>query len=140
MMGFLRKRDINQTTNDYYHEYKSTLQEREEPQNLFSLSDSIKVGLMLVMLGLMFIAYNNFISPKIEFSKAQNGHESNLLEREQHPVKIPIVIQEEKVVEQEVATLSKKLNMDSADIKLIIEAIHLELRKQNKTPLLENRR
>jgi hypothetical protein len=142
------RRKSHKTSNDYYNSYKAELGV-DKSEGLFSLKNIIKLETATIIAGLIFMGYSNFFSDfsenfSIEFNsniftsqvslpESNNFDESdselivqlqNSEPDEIEPVKI---MEEEKSKKEPVEMLAKKLNMNFADLSLIVEIIKSEM-------------
>jgi len=152
-MSIFKKRDLNQTSDDYYNAYKAGLEKREESGSFYSLNNIIKFEFFTLVAGLVFMSYNNFFTNfSIElvnnFSMSNNMlSKSNTVNHNSDSVLIeqlklaevdtitPVEIKQEGVVKEQVAILSKKLNINSTDMTLLVEIIKSQL--TNSTQVIE---
>jgi len=147
-MNIFKNRNL-ETSDDYYYAYKADLEKREESKKIYSLNNIIKFEFFTLVAGLLFMSYNNFFSNfSIEFhenfssqnmmlfqERALNDTDSLLEEQlklAEVDTIIPIEIKEEDVVEEQVAILSKKLNINTTDMTLLVEIIKSQLNKPSK--------
>jgi len=145
-MNIFKKRNLIQTSDDYYNAYKADLEKKEELGSFYSLNNIIKFEFFTLVAGLMFMSYNNFFTNfSIEFqndfstsnislakSTILNQRDELLIEQlklAEVDTIAPIKIKEEDVVEEQVAILSKKLNINSTDMSLLVEIIKSQLIK-----------
>ena len=150
-MSIFKKRDLNQTSDDYYNAYKADLEKREESGSFYSLNNIIKFEFFTLVAGLIFMSYNNFFTNfSIEFQNnfstsnimlskntVLNHNDSDSLLVEQLKLAevdtlTPIEIKQDDTVEQHVAILSKKLNINSTDMTLLVEIIKSQLTQPSK--------
>jgi len=132
------------TSNDYYNAYKAELGAVEEKRGFLSLSTIIKVETIIITAGLLFMGYNNFFSDfsknfSFEFNKNAFFSESTLpvsyqlengdsdliiqLQESEADTIVPVKIKEEKNINSDLQMLTKNLDIDFADLSLIIEVI-----------------
>jgi len=154
-MTIFKKRDLPQTSDDYYNAYKADLEQREEKRTVDSLNTIIKFEFFTLVAGLVFMSYNNFFNHfSIELQGnfltsnlmlSQNTISNNAddllveqLKLAEVDTVMPVKIQEEKIIETEVAILSKKLNINPTDMTLLVEIIKSQLTKSSK-PIKEDK-
>jgi len=147
-MNIFRKKS-NDTSNDYYNAYKAELGRAEEKKGFFSLNTIIKLETAVITAGLIFMGYNNFFTDlsknfSLEFNKNAFISQSMLpksyqfentdselilqLEESETDTITPVKIKEEKLdVHRNVQMLAKNLDMDFADLSLIVEIIKSEM-------------
>jgi hypothetical protein len=147
-MNIFRKKS-NDITNDYYNAYKEELGKSEKKEGFFSLNTIIKIETAVITAGLIFMGYNNFFSDlsqnfSLEFNKDAFISQSTLpsshqfetmdseliiqLEESEIDTITPVKIKEEKLnVSNNVQRLAKNLDMDFADLSLIVEIIKSEM-------------
>ena len=145
-MTIFKKRDVNQVSDDYYNAYKAELEQREEKGMMLSLNNIIKFEFFTLVAGLVFMSYNNFfnnfsielegnfLTSNVMLSQNSISNNTDSLLVEQLKLAeidsiMPIEIKEEKFVEKQVAILSKKLNINSTDMILLVEIIKSQLAK-----------
>ncbi len=143
------RRETNDTSNDYYNAYKAELGIVEKKEGFFSLSTIIKLETIVITAGLLFMGYNNFFSDfsknfSLEFNKNAFISESILpvsyqfdnedselimqLQESETDTIAPVKIKEEKPnIHNNVQMLAKKLDINFADLSLIVEIIKSEM-------------
>jgi len=150
MLNIFKKEDFNKVSDNYYNSYRADLKKKEVRNNFLSLNNIIKAEFFTLVAGLVFMSYNNFFDnlsieiqdnffmPKTELSK--DAH----LDKEERVVSTPfqnreILIKEVPIedfsVEEQVAILSKKLNIDSTDMTLLVEIIKSQVNKSTSSVL-----
>jgi len=154
-MTIFKKRDLAQTSDDYYNAYKEDLGKKEEKQTVDSLNTIIKFEFFTLVAGLVFMSYNNFFnhfsielqenfltSNLMSFQNTISNNSDSLLGEQpklaEVDVVMPVKIQEEKIIETEVAILSEKLNINPTDMTLLVEIIKSQLIKSSK-PIKEDK-
>ena len=159
-MNIFRKKNKD-TSNDYYNAYKAKLGRAEEKKGLFSLNTIIKIETAIITAGLIFMGYNNFFSDfsknfSLEFNKnafisqsilpesyQSENRDSELilqLEKSETDTIIPLKIQEERLnVHKKVHRLAENLDMDFADLSLIVEIIKSEMTTKHSTTNQEDK-
>ena len=147
-MNIFRK-DSNDASNDYYNAYKAELGRVEEKKGFFSLNTIIKMETAVITAGLIFMGYNNFFTDlsknfSLEFNKNAFISQSILpsthqfetmdseliiqLQESETDTIAPVKIKEEKRnIHSNVQMLAKNLDMDFADLSLIVEIIKSEM-------------
>jgi hypothetical protein len=147
-MNIFRK-ESNDTSNDYYNAYKAELGRVEEKKGFFSLNTIIKMETAIITAGLIFMGYNNFFTDlsknfSLEFNKNAfisqsilpksyqfDNSDSELiiqLEESETDTLTPVKIKEERLnIQNNVQMLAKNLDMDFADLSLIVEIIKSEM-------------
>jgi len=147
-MNIFRKKS-NDTSNDYYNAYKAELGRVEKREGFFSLNTIIKMETAVITAGLIFMGYNNFFSDlsknfTIEFNKNAfisqsilpasyqfESRDSELilqLQESEIDTIAPVEIKEENSnIHGNIQMLAKNLDMDSADLSLIVEIIKSEM-------------
>ncbi len=153
-MNIFRKKS-NDTSNDYYNAYKAELGRVEKKEGFFSLNTIIKLETAVITAGLIFMGYNNFFTDlsknfSLEFNKNAfisqsvlsesyqfDNSDSELmlqLEESETDTLTPVKIKEERLnVQNNVQMLAKNLDMDFADLSLIVEIIKSEMTTKNST-------
>jgi len=149
-MTIFKKRDLPQTSDDYYNAYKADLEQREEKRTVDSLNTIIKFEFFTLVAGLVFMSYNNFfnhfsielqgnfLTSNVMLSQNTISNSADALLVEQLKLAevdtvIPVKIQEEKLIETEVSILSKKLNINPTDMTLLVEIIKSQLTKSSES-------
>jgi len=136
-MGIFTKKK-NTTSNDYYNSYKAELGIEEKSNNgFFSLRTIVKIETAIIVTGIIFMGYSNFFGEfsenfSIEFNgkalMSQSSTDSELVVQIQDEDLTPLEItEEEKSIDAPVELLAKKLNMNFADLSLIVEIIKSEM-------------
>ena len=147
-MNIFRKKS-NDTSNDYYNAYKAELGRVEKREGFFSLNTIINMETAVITAGLIFMGYNNFFSDlsknfTIEFNKNAfisqsilpasyqfESRDSELilqLQESEIDTIAPVEIKEENSnIHGNIQMLAKNLDMDSADLSLIVEIIKSEM-------------
>jgi len=147
-MNLFRKKS-NDISNDYYNAYKAELGRVEKKKGFFSLNTIIKMETVVITAGLIFMGYNNFFTDlsknfTIEFNKnafisqsilpATHQFESRdselilQLQESETDTIAPVEIKEENLnVHGNIQMLAKNLDMDFADLSLIVEIIKSEM-------------
>jgi hypothetical protein len=144
-MGIFRRKS-NNTSNDYYNSYKAGLGIEEKKEGFFSLKTIVQLETATILAGVIFMGYTNFFSDfsenfSIEFNPnffmSQKNHNANMsdselvvqLQESETDIIKPIKIIEEnkRSVEKPVEILAKNLNVNFADLSLIVEIIKSEM-------------
>ena len=147
MSIFRRKR--KSTSNDYYNSYKAELGITEKSDGFFSLSTIVKIETVTIIAGVIFMGYSDFFSDfsknfSIEFHPNALMSQSLLPTSNNFDISIsksePIIVtpleitEERKVMEEPVKVLAKKLDMNFADLSLIVEIIKSEMSTKALSP------
>jgi hypothetical protein len=144
-MGIFRRKS-NNTSNDYYNSYKAGLGIEEKKEGFFSLKTIVQLETATILAGVIFMGYTNFFSDfsenfSIEFNPnffmSQKNNNANMsdselvvqLQESETDIIKPIKIIEEnkRSVEKPVEILAKNLNVNFADLSLIVEIIKSEM-------------
>jgi len=150
-MSIFKKRNLS-TSDDYYYAYKENLVKKGKSKTIYSLNNIIKFEFFTLVTGLLFMSYNDFFGNfSIEFQG--NSFHSNIMLSQETSVKdtdslleeqlrlaevdtiLPIfeIKEEDIVVEEQVAILSEKLNINTTDMSLLVEIIKSQLHKPSKS-------
>jgi len=143
-MSIFRKKS-NKTSNDYYNSYKAELGIEESNNGFFSLRTIVKIETATIVAGIIFMGYSNFFSDfaknySIKFntnalmshvidSTSISDSELVLQLQESEPeifTRLEIT-EDESGIDAPVGVLAKKLNMNFADLSLIVEIIKSEM-------------
>jgi hypothetical protein len=143
------KKNTVETSDDYYEAYKAEMVGENEKKNFFSLSNILKLEVLVVAVGILILNQNSL---SLEFKKTyvagnnvlpvsiqQDSRDNDLIVALEDAYVEKIIIKEDNptaMLTEKV--LDKELYVENSDIKLLIELLQSEM-KENKQSKSSNR-
>jgi len=142
-MKIFKKKTV-QTSNDYYEAYKAELNGKIEKKSFFSLSNVLKLEVLVVVVG-FFILNQNSLSLELKkmyvaensvlpVSMQQDSRDNDLVVELEDTYVEKITIREDSQNDMlTTKVLNTELYVENSDIKLLIELLQSEMEEKRKS-------